>query len=71
MWCGMKRTMSKTLDKIYQLVKDKKQIDILTFCDLLNMSPSSYYNYKKFVLHRYPNIIEENQKLVWVESDVS
>jgi ACT domain-containing protein len=66
----MKRSMSSTLDKIYQLVKKQKSIDIFMFCDLLNMSPSSWYNYKKFILHRYPdNIVFEDEKLKWIETE--
>lgn len=63
--------MAKTLDRIYQLVKKKKHVDIFTFCDLLDMSPSSFYNYKKFVLHRYgDSIIYDDNQLKWVESEI-
>lgn len=63
----MKRNMSKTLDRIYQLVKREKVVDIVKFCDLLDLSPSSFYNYRKFVTQRYTNIIYENQMFKWVE----
>ncbi|MGQ0796010.1 MAG: hypothetical protein ACT4N5_07510 [Nitrosopumilaceae archaeon] len=65
----MKRSMSKALDKIYRLVKEKKIVDIVTFCDLLNLSPSTFYNYRRFVTTRYENIIYENGCLKWLESE--
>ena len=61
--------MSKSLDKIYQLVKKEKVVDIVKFCDMLNLSPSTFYNYRKFVEVRYPNIIYENQTFKWIESE--
>lgn len=63
----MKRNMSRSLDKIYNLVKKEKIVDIVKFCDLLDLSPSTFYNYRKFVTTRYPNIIYENQAFKWIE----
>ncbi|MFN3654640.1 MAG: hypothetical protein ACK4TO_04855 [Candidatus Nitrosotenuis sp.] len=63
----MKRNMSRALDKIYQLVKEEKMVDIVAFCDKLNLSPSTFYNYRKFVTARYENIIYENGCLKWFE----
>lgn len=65
----MKRSMSKAIDKIYQLVKKEKIVDIVKFCDLLDLSPSTFYNYKKFVVSRYPNIIYEEGCFKWLESE--
>ena len=65
----MKRSMSRVLDKIYRLVKERKIIDIVTFCNLMDLSPSTFYNYRKFVLDRYPNIIYEDGSLKWIESE--
>ena len=65
----MNRTMSKRLDKIYQLVKEKKRVDVVLFCNLLDLSPSTFHNYKKFVLARYPNIIYDDYAFVWIESE--
>ena len=64
----MKRSMSKVLDKIYQLVKKEKIVDIVKFCDMLDLSPSTFYNYRKFITTRYSNIIYENQSYKWIES---
>jgi len=64
----MKRNMSKSLDKIYQLVKKEKVVDIVKFCDMLNLSPSTFYNYRKFVESRYPSIIYEDQSFKWIET---
>jgi len=63
----MKRSMSRALDKIYRLVKEKKTVDIVTFCDLLDLSPSTFYNYRRFVTTRYENIIYENGCFKWLE----
>jgi len=56
----MKRNMHKTIDKIAKLVRKEKVVDIVKFCDLLDLSPSSFYNYRKFVTSRYEDIIYEN-----------
>jgi len=65
----MKRNMSKTLDKIYRLVQKEKRVDIVKFCNLLDMSPSTFYNYRKFVEARYVNIIYEDGMLQWIETE--
>ena len=52
--------MHKTIDKIAKLVRKEKVVDIVKFCDLLDLSPSSFYNYRKFVVARYEDIIYEN-----------
>lgn len=65
----MKRSMSRTLDKIYRLVKEYKNVDIVMFCDRLDLSPSTFYNYRKFVLARYENIIYEDNAFKWMESE--
>lgn len=65
----MKRNMSRTLDKIYKIVQKEKIVDIVKFCDLLDLSPSSFYNYRKFVVARYPNVIYENGEFKWIESE--
>jgi len=56
----MKRNMHKTIDKIAQLVRKEKVVDIVKFCNLLDLSPSSFYNYRKFVVDRYHDIIYED-----------
>jgi ACT domain-containing protein len=61
--------MSKVLDKIYRLVKEKRHVDIVTFCDLLDLSPSTFYNYRKFVTTRYKNIIYENGAFKWIDTE--
>ena len=63
----MKRGMHRTLEKIKALVEKEKMVDIVKFCDRLDLSPSSFYNYRKFVLARYPNIIYEGGYLKWIE----
>lgn len=65
----MKRSMSRTLDKIYRLVKEYKNVDIVMFCNKLDFSPSTFYNYRKFVLDRYVNIIYEDNAFKWIESE--
>ena len=65
----MKRTMSKLLDRIYQLVKQEKVVDVVKFCDLLDLSPSTFYNYRKFVTSRYVNITYENGNLKWLDTE--
>lgn len=56
--------MSKSLDRIAKLTRDRKRLDIVTFCDVLNLSPSSFYNYRKFVTSRYSDIIYENGEFI-------
>lgn len=60
----MKRNMSKTLDRIAKEVRTRKRLDIVTFCDVLDLSPSSFYNYRKFVTARYHDIVYENGEFV-------
>ena len=66
----MKRNMSKSLDRIAKLVREEKRLDIVKFCDVLNLSPSSFYNYRKFVTARYHDIIYENGEFVLIESEI-
>ena len=64
----MKRNMSKTLDKIAKLVRVEKRVDIVKFCDRLEYSPSTFYNYRKFVTARYHDIIYENGEFIALDS---
>lgn len=52
--------MHKSIDRIAKLVAKEKVVDIVKFCDMLDLSPSSFYNYRKFVISRYSNIIYED-----------
>jgi len=61
--------MAKSIDRIAKEVRKRKRLDIVTFCDVLNLSPSSFYNYRKFVTARYPDIIYENNQFVALESE--
>lgn len=63
----MKLGMHKTIQKIAELIKKHKRVDIVLFCDKLNMGPSTFYNYKKFILARYHNITYENGVFIWKE----
>ena len=63
----MKRNMARSIDRIAKLVRDEKRVDIVKFCDVLNLSPSSFYNYRKFVTARYHDIIYENCEFRLVE----
>ena len=54
--------MHKTIDRIAKEVRRRKRLDIVTFCDVLDLSPSSFYNYRKFVVSRYDDIIEPTEK---------
>lgn len=60
----MKRNMAKSLDRIAKLVRKEKRVDIVKFCDMLDLSPSSFYNYRKFVTSRYHDIIYENGQFI-------
>lgn len=60
--------MAKTIDKIARLVRKEKRVDIVKFCDLLDMSPSSFYNYRKFVVARYHDIVYENGEFIALET---
>ena len=63
----MKRNMARSIDRIAKLVREEKRLDIVKFCDILNLSPSSFYNYRKFVTARYHDIIYENGEFVLIE----
>ncbi|UVF62328.1 DNA-binding repressor [Nitrososphaeria virus YSH_462411] len=65
----MKRNMAKSIDRIAKLVREEKRLGIVKFCDVLNLSPSSFYNYRKFVTARYHDIIYENGEFVLIESE--
>lgn len=65
----MKKSMSSVLDRIYRLVKEYKRVDIVCFCDKLDLSPSTFYNYRKFVVARYVNIEYQNGALVWSDTE--
>ena len=64
----MKRGMHSQLEKMKRLIETEKIVDIVRFCDRLNLSPSTFYNYRKFIVSRYPNIIYEHQTFKWIES---
>lgn len=59
--------MARSIDRIAKLVREEKRLDIVKFCDILNLSPSSFYNYRKFVTARYHDIIYENGEFVLIE----
>jgi ACT domain-containing protein len=61
--------MHKTLDRIAKQIRKEKRMDIVKFCDVLNLSPSSFYNYRKFIVSRYPDIIYENGEFQVLESE--
>lgn len=63
----MKRNMAKSIDRIAKEVRSRKRLDIVTFCDVLNLSPSSFYNYRKFVTSRYHDIVYENGEFKLIE----
>lgn len=65
----MKRNMHASIDRIAKLVAKEKVVDVVKFCDELNLSPSSFYNYRKFVVARYPEIIYENGTFKLIESN--
>ena len=61
--------MARSIDRIAKEVRNRKRLDIVTFCDVLNLSPSSFYNYRKFVTARYRDVIYENGEFVLIQSD--
>jgi len=63
----MKRNMSRTCDKIAKKVRELGKLDEVTFCDVLDLSPSTFYNYRKHVTHRYSDIIFEDCQYVALE----
>jgi len=65
----MKRNMAKSIDRIAKLVRNEKRVDVVKFCNMLNLSPSSFYNYRKFVVDRYHDIIYENGEFVLIETE--
>jgi len=56
----MKRTMHRTIDKIAQKVREMGSLNRVQFCNELDLSPATFYNYKDFVVDRYTDIIFEN-----------
>lgn len=56
--------MSKSLDRIAKEIRKRKRLDIVNFCDVLNLSPSTFYNYRKFITARYTDIIYENNEFI-------
>ena len=65
----MKRNMFKSIDRIAREVRKRKRLDIVTFCDVLDLSPSSFYNYRKFVIGKYHDIIYENGEFIAIETE--
>jgi len=63
----MKKNMSKTLDRIVREVRRQGKLDEVTFCDLMDLSPSTFYNYKKHILHRYHDISFEDGAYIALE----
>ena len=63
----MKRSMFRTIDKIAREVRKRRVLDIVTFCDVLDLSPSSFYNYRKFVTSKYHDIVYENGEFRAIE----
>jgi len=59
--------MSRTCDRIAKEVRRRGKLDELTFCDVLDLSPSTFYNYRKHVTHRYTDIIFEDNQYVALE----
>lgn len=60
--------MHKSIDKIAKLIRKEKVVDIVKFCDMLDLSPSTFYNYRKFVVARYHDIVYENGEFRVIES---
>jgi len=63
----MQSSFHKSIDRIYRHLVKRKVLGIVEFCDELNLSPSTFYNYRKFLLARYPNVRYENQEYRIVE----
>ena len=63
----MKRNMALTLDRIVRKVRELGKLDEITFCDIMDLSPSTFYNYRKHILHRYNDIIFEDGAYVALE----
>jgi len=60
--------MSRTLDRIVREVRRRGKLDEITFCDVLDLSPSTFYNYQKHITHRYDDIIFEDGNYVALET---
>jgi len=56
----MKRTMHRTIDRMARLAREAGPLDIVDVCDRLDLSPSTFYNYIKFVTRRYDDIVYED-----------
>ena len=61
--------MSRTLDRIVREVRRQGKLDEITFCDIMDLSPSTFYNYRKHILHRYDDIIFEDGYLKAIETE--
>lgn len=59
----MKRTMHRTIDKMARLARETGPIDMVDCCERLDIAPSTFYNYIKFVTRRYHDIVYENGML--------
>jgi len=58
----MKRTMARTLDKMARLARESP-VDMVDCCTVLDIAPSTFYNYVKFVTRRYQDIVYEEGML--------
>jgi len=56
----MKRTMHRTIDRMARLARESGPLDIVDVCDRLDLAPSTFYNYIKFVTRRYDDIVYED-----------
>ncbi len=63
----MKRNMARTLDRIVKKTRELGKLDEVTFCDLMDLSPSTFYNYRKQIQHRYEDITFQDGALVALE----
>jgi len=61
--------MSRTLDKIVREIRKRGKLDEVTFCDVLDLSPSTFYNYRKHITHRYFDIIFEDSQYIALETE--
>jgi len=65
----MKRGMHLTIDKIAKAVRVHGSLDKVQFCTLLDLSPSTFYNYKDFVTARYEDIVWQSGRLVAIPTE--
>jgi len=65
----MKRTMHRTIDKMARLARSDGPIDIVDTCERLDIAPSTFYNYTKFVTRRYQDIIYEDGYLKAIKTE--